>query len=447
MTETSRPWQGTSPGDAGPYSAANWNQLYQYIIGLGGLRANVGVFLGSGTPPNEGLRVQAQNPVSASIDILSGGALVQGLAYISTATETKLIAANASGNPRIDTVVIRVDYALQTARLTVLQGTPAASPSPPSLTQSAGIMWDLPLADIAVANGFTTLAQSTITPRTEWVNAADGVYLDRVLNNSGVTLEDGDVVIVDTSADRAVTRTTTLNNRLVAGVWRGRTANGSYGRVQTQGIGYVNASAAVTRGDLLVTSGTAGRAVTATRFSGLLAQALETTSGAGYVLAHIQVRRMLPPPFAVLEDQKATNTAGGAMVATTWTTRDLNTEVVDADGIVSIASNQFTPIAGVYRLFVTSPFIGNSGATTNFRLRLRNVTAATVVQVSANHTAGALSQGENITMETSFTANGTDAYDIQYFSSQARATNGLGLAINEASAVERYTQIYLEKIG
>jgi hypothetical protein len=446
MTQTSRPWQSTAPGDAGPYSAADWQQLYQYIIGWGGLRSNVGVFLGSGTQPNDGLKVQAQSPVSASIDILPGAALVQGLAYINTAIESKLIAANASGNPRIDTLVIRKDYALQTARLTVIQGTPAASPVAPALTQSAGIMWDLPLADIAVANGFTTLAQATITPRHEWVNAPPGVYLDNVLNNSGVTLEDGDVVIWDSSADRAVTVTTVLNNRLVAGVWRGRTANGAYGRVQQEGIGYVRASAAVTRGDLLVTSATSARAVTATRFNGVIGRALETIGSAGFVLAAMQVHRMLPPPFAVLEDQKATNTAGGALVATTWTTRVLNTEVVDADGIVTIASDQFTPIAGVYRLSVTSNFVANAAAATFFRIRIRNVTAGTVVQVSANFGANA-GDDNNAFLETSFVANGTDAYDLQYYSTQARATNGLGIAINEASAVERYSQIYLEKIG
>lgn len=291
MAESSRPWSGTSPGDAGPYSSQQWQKLYQAIIGLGGSRANVGPFLGSGSQPNDGLRVQAQGPATTSIDVLAGAALVQGAAYLNTATVSFAIAANSSGNPRIDTVILRADYALQTIRLAVLQGTPAATPSPASLTQTLNVLWEIPLADIAVANGFSSITQANITPRHEWVNAPPGVYLDNVVNNSGGTLQDGDVVIWDTSADRAVTTTTTANDSLLAGVWRGRTANGSYGRVQVQGIGYVNANAAITRGATLTTSGTAKQAAANASISliPILGTALETTSGAGFVLAHIRV--------------------------------------------------------------------------------------------------------------------------------------------------------------
>lgn len=293
MTQTSRPWQSTSPGDAGPYSAANWNQLYQNVLGLGANRVNVGPLLGSGVQPSESLRVQAKGTPDATVDVLAGSALVQGIGYINTATVNFSIAANASGNPRIDTVILRADYALQTVRLAVLQGTPAASPANPSLTQTANVLWEIPLADIAVANGFTSIINANITPRHEWANAASGVYLDNVLNNSGGTLVDGDVVIWDATADRAVTVSTTFDDPLLAGVWRGRTANGSYGRLQVRGIGYVNASAAVTRSAVLVHSSTTKRAVTQNLviLGAALGLALETTGGAGYVLTYINVHK------------------------------------------------------------------------------------------------------------------------------------------------------------
>lgn len=291
--QDSRPWNGITTGDAGPYSDTDWQQLYQYIIGWGATRANVGVFLGSGTQPNDGLKVQAQTVPSTSVDVLAGSALVQGIAYINTATVSFVIAANASGNPRIDTIILQADYALQTVRLVVLQGTPAASPAVPTLTQSANVLWEIPLADIAVANGFTTITNAVITPRHEWANAPSGVYLDSVLNNSGSELNTGDVVIWDASADRAVTVGTTFDDPLLAGVWQGRTANGGYGRVQRSGIGYVNASAAITRGNTLVTSVTTKRAAEQVRISlgAVLGIALETTSGAGYVLANINVQK------------------------------------------------------------------------------------------------------------------------------------------------------------
>jgi hypothetical protein len=293
MTEISRPWQSTTPGDAGPYSAGQWQTLYQNIIGLGASRANVGVFLGSGTQPNDGLKVQAKAIPTTSIDVLAGAALVQGIAYINSATVSFVIAANGSGNPRIDTVVLQADYALQTVRLAVLQGTAAGSPVPPTLTQTANVLWEIPLADIAVANGFATITNANITIRREWVNAPSGVYLDSVLNNSGVTLEDGDVVIWDSTADRAITLTTTAEDKLLAGVWRGRTAAAGYGRVQVRGIGYVNGDAAITRGARLVSSATTSKAGATTGFSvgADLGLALETTAGASYLLAYINVTR------------------------------------------------------------------------------------------------------------------------------------------------------------
>ena len=318
MAETSRPWTGTSPGDAGAYSAAQWQALHQNLIGLGASRPNVGVLLGTGTQPTEPLRVQAQGTPSTSVDILAGSAMVQGIGYFNSATVSKTIAANASGNPRIDTIILRADYALQTVRLAVLQGTPAASPVAPSLTQSANVMWEIPLADIAVANGFVSITNANITRRYEYANATDGVYLDSILNNSGATLEDGDVVIWDVSADRAVMVGTTLDDPLLAGVWRGRTAAGGYGRIQVRGIGYVNASAAVTRGDILVSSGTTKRAVTTTTpvLFAILGQALETTSGSGYVLTEIKVQRFFQPtgflPFAAAPSYNATFGFGGA---------------------------------------------------------------------------------------------------------------------------------------
>lgn len=294
MAQTSRPWQGITPGDAGAYSAQQWQILYENIVGYASARANVGILLGSGTQPNEPLRVQAQAVATAAIDILAGAALVQGIAYINTATVSPTIAANASGNPRIDTVVLRADYALQTVRLAVLQGTPAASPSVPALTQVANVLWEIPLADIAVANAFVTITNANITLRSEPANAANGIYLDNIKNNSGVILNTGDVVVWDITADRAVTTSTTLGDARIAGIWQGRTASGGLGRVLTDGVGYVNAGAAVTRGDTIINSTVAKQAISLSSSLSILNElgmALETTGGAGPALVYVRTRK------------------------------------------------------------------------------------------------------------------------------------------------------------
>lgn len=439
MTEISRPWAGTTSGDAGPYSDINWQQLYQYLIGWGGLRANVGVFLGSGAQPNEGLKVQAQSPATTSVDILSGGALVQGLAYINTATESKTIAANSSGNPRIDTIILRKDYALQTCRLAVLQGTPAASPSAPTLTQSANIMWEIPLADIAVANGFVSLAQSTITPRHEWVNAPPGVFLDNVLNNSGGTLVDGDVVIWDSTGDRSVTTTTTLGDDRVAGIWSGKTAAGGYGRVQVEGIGYVNANAAITCGATLQVHSTAKQAAAVTAGSLIIARALETTSGSGLVLCNIAIQK-ITEGYVLLQEQQTQNTAGGTFTSGAWQKRLINTEVNDANNLALITSSVIALQPGTYRCQWSAPAYG--GATVKHQTRLRN-TSDTIDYIGSSEQTVLNAQTRSVG-SARFTIASAKNFELQHQISATRATDGFGLPANFATEVYSIIEFWRE---
>jgi hypothetical protein len=213
-----------------------------------------------------------------------------GYYNLSGTPPTFVITANGSGNPRIDTVVLRKDWVLQTIRLVVLTGTPAGSPLPPTLTQTPGTRWEIPLADILVNSGFVTIVQANITPRRAWANAASNIYLLDVLNNSGVPLVAGDVVKWDTTTDFSVTTSTTPSDPLTAGVWQSRTGAGSYGRLLVKGIGPVNANAAVTRGNVLAQSSTAKQAAIISAgglAAGVFAQALQTSSGAGLVMCYV----------------------------------------------------------------------------------------------------------------------------------------------------------------
>lgn len=149
-------------------------------------------------------------------------------------------------------------------------------------------------------------------------------------------------------------------------------------------------------------------------------------------------------PFAILADEKAAGTAGGSAGAATWNARDLNTERSDIGNIVTIASNQFTPIAGTYRIHASAP-LHQTGAG---RLRLYNVTGAASVTEGQNAYIGASDDGAMAaTLDDEFTANGTDAYRIDHYSASAQATNGLGILLNVGGAVETYLVIYLEKIA
>lgn len=172
MSETSQVWDGILVGDASvaPYSASEWAARQKLLKGLGTSFPNYGVLFGSGDGTYPALSVLAKSPASANVEVQIGAALVAGYLYQNTAALTMPISANASGNARIDTVILRVDFVAQTIRVVVKQGTPAASPARPTLQQDA-TYWEMPLADVAVANGFGTLAQSTITQRQRNVNS------------------------------------------------------------------------------------------------------------------------------------------------------------------------------------------------------------------------------------------------------------------------------------
>ena len=74
--------------------------------------------------------------------------------------------------------------------------------------------------------------------------------------------------------------------------------------------------------------------------------------------------------YAVIADQKTSGTQSGNFVSGDWRTRDLNTEITDADGIVSISSNQFTLQAGTYLIKWVCPVYGRG----YHQSRLRNIT-------------------------------------------------------------------------
>lgn len=442
MTEISRPWSGTTIGDAGPYSDLHWQELYQAIIGWGAGRANNGVILMSGTEPNDGLKVTENSPAAANVLVLPGAALVQGIAYLNDDTETLSIAANASGNARIDTIILQADYALQTVRLEVLTGTPAASPVAPSLTQSAGVLWEIPIANIAVANGFTTITNSNITQRQEWVNAPPAVYLDSLTNNSGAELNNGDVVVWDSTANRAVKTSTTKGDESVAGVWQGGSqANGGEGRVLTEGIAYLQTDAAVTRGDFLQHSTTAKKA-TPYNFSGVaIARALETTSGAGLALCYVRFIRQ-KNDYVIIEDQKAQNTAGGTATSGSFQKRDLNTEVTDLAGLASIASSVVTLQPGTYYARWSAP--AANGVLTH-QTRLRN-TADGINYMGTSERAAAAIQNQTVSTGSAFfTITAAKTFELQHQVNTTVATTGFGFAANFGTEV--YSRLEFIRLG
>lgn len=143
MTERSRPWTGTTVGDSGPYSDDQWTDVWKSLNAP--TIASEGVFK---SQLNDLLASGAVSPVS----IATGRAMVDGIWYESDVAVTIAIATPAA-NPRVDRIVLRKDWALQTVRLTRIAGAEAASPVPPAIVQIDGTTWDLPLWMVHMTTG------------------------------------------------------------------------------------------------------------------------------------------------------------------------------------------------------------------------------------------------------------------------------------------------------
>ena len=147
--------------------------------------------------------------------------------------------------------------------------------------------------------------------------------------------------------------------------------------------------------------------------------------------------------FATFNETQANNTDGGASVATTFTTRVLNTTVVNDITGCSLATNQVTLPAGSYIATVISPF-RNTNLT---KIRLFNVTDSTNTAIGQGlNCEGAASVGGIASLQAQFTIAGSKAFAVQYYCQTAVATFGLGRAVN-ASVNEIYTTIQIQKIA
>lgn len=144
MTERSRPWTGTVTGDAGPYTDDQWTDVWKAL--LSPVIALAGVFQDQLNALDlSGLPV-------TPVDIASGRALVNGIWYESDASEAIAI-PTPGANPRVDRIVLRADWVLQTVRLFRIAGAEAASPVPPAIVQVDGTTWDLPLWQVHTTVG------------------------------------------------------------------------------------------------------------------------------------------------------------------------------------------------------------------------------------------------------------------------------------------------------
>jgi hypothetical protein len=107
------------------------------------------------------------------VTVAVGEATVKGFYYANDASKALTVAANASGNPRLDWVVLELDRVNNQILAKIVQGTPAASPVLPALTQVYNGVYQHPIGYYTVVN-----AASVPSALTDYRTAAvmpDGV--------------------------------------------------------------------------------------------------------------------------------------------------------------------------------------------------------------------------------------------------------------------------------
>lgn len=154
MTQTSWPFQNVDTTET------QFSQWARHIASGG--RSGV-----NGIPTGTDLKVTA-NSSGMQVFVAAGQAMVRGHFYSSTASETLAIGA-ANANPRIDSIVLKLDPSVNTVVLQVVAGTAAVSPVAPTLTQTDSAVYQFKLADVRVEANTTTIDNSKVTDARQFI--------------------------------------------------------------------------------------------------------------------------------------------------------------------------------------------------------------------------------------------------------------------------------------
>jgi hypothetical protein len=145
--------------------------------------------------------------------------------------------------------------------------------------------------------------------------------------------------------------------------------------------------------------------------------------------------------YAIICDQKADTVDGGTFTSGAWQTRDLNTEIADPDGIVSISSNQFTLGAGTYLIEASAP----AHDTGRHQTRIYNASDSSVVQYGMGELVGT---GDTVSSTSlvvgRVTITASKAFEIQHQCQSTKSSTGFGVG-TDFGGVEIYTLVRIYK--
>lgn len=153
-------------------------------------------------------------------------------------------------------------------------------------------------------------------------------------------------------------------------------------------------------------------------------------------------------PSAKLVLSPAQGVAGGTSTGSAWTKYPLSsTPEYDADSIAPVASSQITLLAGTYDLDIeiTVAMTANTGRA---RIAFVNVTDGTFPVIGVQ--TGASDAGAdycNPRLRGRVTIAATKVFEVQYYTTFGKSTDGLGAAFNEGGHVETYGYCIITKVA
>ena len=140
----------------------------------------------AGFPSDTALKVTGDSS-GMNVKVGLGFAIVRGFAYeLTTSVETLTIGAS-SANPRIDLVCLKLDPTVNSVVLEVVAGTPAVTPTAPSLTQSETGVYELEIGRVAVPALATVIAAGDVSDTRPCLGDAVGVWTSTQRPTTGRT--------------------------------------------------------------------------------------------------------------------------------------------------------------------------------------------------------------------------------------------------------------------
>lgn len=155
--------ESSYPFDSGDTTETQYSQLFRRL-------QNSGVWA---SPTATELKVSATTGLVVSV--AAGFAMVRGHFYINDSAKNLTLAAG-SASPRIDLIVLRLDPTANSIVAAILAGTPSATPVAPTPTQTDTGVYEVPLAQIAVAASTSSISSGNITDIRSYMGMVVGLW-------------------------------------------------------------------------------------------------------------------------------------------------------------------------------------------------------------------------------------------------------------------------------